>query len=353
MSSQSSTHPQASSHVQDPDNKGDRCRGVIKKLFPTKRYGFVVLECSCHVGEAHFNYSDLLIDERDRSCLCIGWRLEFQIYKQDHPTNHCLYRATQVRPIPVMVVQCELVDGHNDPTLTFNSRELGGKYILCRRNAFNGKTEGPSSKEWCRAAITWEQLKSHNPFASHCSQNTPNTRERGDSQPQTRSVYKTPERRVSRKGSSTVQNVLQVNANVSQSNTPTSITSAASSDRNSTNGSHIMKLSDLGRAGGIHLHNIRRPLDHVLEDSGLSASPDTMNLSTGSLSGVATSTPKSERQSRIPPWTTSSPYSIDEVKGRALSQDSTKEPYWSPTENDFFAVGFPVGIQRRMKRFAK
>lgn len=157
------------------DNRdAEPCNGVIKKLFPAKRYGFAVCECIKHTGEAHFNYSDLLISEAEQDNLVIGWRLTFSVIKQERPTGHCFYRAINVRPVEVMVVQCEVLTyGANLGTL--QCRELANRHIFVTRERYNGSLEAAASEgnQTCRTCITWNELKVKQPQANHCSQDAP------------------------------------------------------------------------------------------------------------------------------------------------------------------------------------
>ncbi|XP_003738928.1 uncharacterized protein LOC100906828 [Galendromus occidentalis] len=153
---------------------GEPCKGVIKKLFPSKRYGFAVCECDKHTGEAHFNYSDLDILEAERACLVVGWRIEFHVIEQHKKTDHCDYRAIQVKPVDVMVVQCEVTEVWENEIALLTCRELTGKIIYVTRNKYNGKfeVEAVTRRDTCRAAVTWEQMKQKKTFALHCSQDT-------------------------------------------------------------------------------------------------------------------------------------------------------------------------------------
>ncbi|XP_022664589.1 uncharacterized protein LOC111251823 [Varroa destructor] len=301
--------------------QGEVCQGVIKKLFPAKRYGFVVLECIHHIGEAHFNYSDLLMDDRDKNALCVGWRLQFTVVSQDRPTAHCEYRAQAVRAFPVMVIQCEVYDASKEP-LEFISSEIGNKRIFCYKKYFNGKVEGSTSRETCRAAISWNQLKAPQPLASHCSQDTPAVPNTPGQH--TRTPHKTPERKTIRR-------------DVSSLGFPHTLASTPASVKNSISNVHIdrtrlkgYQLSSGDLPSGRSLHTVlsgpRRP-----DDIGAPYSHSN-----------PTSTPKAERNFQS--WMITP--GIDDVSTNT-SVDALQREDQSAKHNVWFDLRTPQDVWNR------
>lgn len=101
--------------------------GIIKKIFLTKKYGFIVVTKPVTLNnsrgdEAHFNFSDLkLTDPQHEKRLIPGWGLTFLLEKQApaRQSKFCDYKAVRVVPEEAMVMNAKIIEGNGTHVTVF------------------------------------------------------------------------------------------------------------------------------------------------------------------------------------------------------------------------------------------